>query len=68
MPLYKTESINKEFLSRHDLALRWCCSIETVKRRERAGVLNAIILGRLVRYRLSEVAAVEAAASTKGGR
>jgi hypothetical protein len=55
-------------LNRGGLAERWGCSIETIKRRERAGVLNAIILGRLVRYRLSDILSIEAAAAVKGVR
>ena len=47
------------FLDRPRLADRWKCSIETIKRRGRAGVLTAILLGRLVRYRLSDIEAIE---------
>jgi hypothetical protein len=53
------------FLDRPRLADRWKCSIETIKRRERAGVLTAILLGRLVRYRLSDIEAIEAAGIAK---
>jgi hypothetical protein len=52
-------------LDRPRLADRWSCSIETLKRRERAGVLTAILLGRLVRYRLSDVEAIEAAGAAR---
>ncbi len=52
-------------LDRPRLADRWSCSIETLKRRERAGVLTAILLGRLVRYRLSDIEAIEAAGIAK---
>ncbi len=48
-----------KLLDRKLLANRWSCSIETLKRRERAGVLTAILLGRLVRYRLSDIEAIE---------
>ena len=49
-------------LTRREVAERWRQSTETVKRREKAGVLNALKLGRGVRYRLSDVLAVESAA------
>ena len=52
-------------LDRPRLADRWSCSIETLKRRERAGVLTAILLGRLVRYRLSDIEAIEDAGIAK---
>jgi hypothetical protein len=52
------------FISRADLARRWSCSKETLKRRERAGVLHPVDLPgeRLLRYRLDEVLTIEAAA------
>jgi hypothetical protein len=40
-------------------------STETLKRRERAGVLRVLKLGRGVRYRLSDVEALEAAAEVR---
>jgi hypothetical protein len=46
-------------LSRQTLAMRWECSIETVKRREKAGVLKSYRLGGLVRYKLSDVERIE---------
>jgi predicted site-specific integrase-resolvase len=46
-------------LSRRDLAERWGCSIETIKRREKAGILRAMRLGGLVRYRLSDIRKIE---------
>ncbi len=49
-------------LTRQQLAARWQISIETVKRRERAGVLRALKNGRLVRFQLTDVLAFEAAA------
>ncbi len=54
-----------KLLDRKLLANRWSCSIETLKRRERAGVLTAILLGRLVRYRLSDIEAIEAASAAR---
>ena len=49
-------------LTREDLALRWRCCIETIKRREKSGALKALKLGRMVRYRMADVRAVEAEA------
>ena len=54
-----------KLLDRKLLANRWSCSIETLKRRERAGVLTAIVLGRLVRYRLSDIEAIESAGAAR---
>jgi hypothetical protein len=48
-------------LTRREIANRWRQSTETIKRRERAGFLRALKLGRSVRYRLSEVVAFEKA-------
>jgi hypothetical protein len=48
-------------LSRKQVASRWGCSTETVKRRERAGILRSIRFnGRNVRYRLADIERVEA--------
>ena len=49
----------EKLLKRSDLAIRWGCSIETVKRREKAGILKPIVLGRLVRFRLDDVIKLE---------
>ena len=49
-------------LTRREVAERWRQSTETIKRRERAGDLQALKLGRGVRYRLSDVVAFEKAA------
>jgi hypothetical protein len=47
-------------ISRVQLAARWNCSIEMVKRRERAGVLPAIEFSPLcTRYRIADVQRVE---------
>lgn len=58
---------NQQLLSRHQLSDRWSCSIETIKRRERAGVISAMKLGGLVRYSLQDILKVEAAATVRGG-
>jgi hypothetical protein len=63
-----------QLVTRRGLAGRWQVSIETLKRRERAGVLPFLKLGRGVRYRLSDVERLEADAdvrqsgATVGGR
>jgi hypothetical protein len=49
-------------LTRKELAHRWKASTETLKRRERAGILPFLKLGRGVRYRISDVEALERAA------
>jgi excisionase family DNA binding protein len=49
-------------LSPASLAIRWECSVMTVKRRIKAGHLKAQKNGRLVRIPLSEVIRFEAAA------
>jgi len=46
-------------VSRKQLAARWSSSVETIKRRERSGILHPVILGRLVRYRLSDIEKIE---------
>ena len=52
-------------LTRQLLAERHKVSIETLKRREKAGLLQALKLGRGIRYRLSDVLAFEASAELK---
>jgi hypothetical protein len=53
----------EQLISRNALARRWECCIETIKRRERAGLLKAVRFNqRMLRYRLSDILAVEAAA------
>ena len=54
---------SQQLLSRRALALRWGCCNETLKRREREGILKSIRFNqRLLRYRLSDIVAVENAA------
>ena len=50
-------------LTRREIANRWRQSTETIKRRERAGLLPSLKLGRSVRYRLRDVLAFEEAAA-----
>ncbi len=51
-----------KFITRRDLADRWLVSTETIKRKERAGLLRAFKIGRGVRYRMADVLAFEEAA------
>lgn len=53
-------SPEEKFITRRDLAERHRVSQETLKRREKSGLLKAIKVGRLVRYRLSDIHALEA--------
>jgi hypothetical protein len=54
-----TNSKPAQLLSRRHLASRWAVSKETLKRRERAGKLPFLKLGRDVRYRLSDIEIIE---------
>jgi hypothetical protein len=45
--------------TRRKLAWRWSCSLETLKRAERAGKLPFLKLGRGVRYRREVIEAIE---------
>jgi hypothetical protein len=49
-------------LTRKELGYRWKTSTETLKRRERAGILPFLKLGRGVRYRMPDIEAIERAA------
>jgi len=50
----------ENLLSRRQVAKRWGVSGATVRRREKSGMLHPIVLGpRLIRYRLSEIEAIE---------
>jgi hypothetical protein len=51
-----------EMLTRRDLASRWRVSTETLKRREKAGLLRALKIGRGIRYRFADIVAFEAEA------
>jgi hypothetical protein len=52
-------------LTRKELSDRWQLSTETLKRRERCGVLPFLKLGRGVRYRISDVETLEADAEVR---
>jgi hypothetical protein len=52
-------------LTRKELSGRWQLSTETLKRRERCGLLPFLKLGRGVRYRLADVEHLEADAEVR---
>jgi len=52
-------------LTRKELSGRWQLSTETLKRRERCGLLPFLKLGRGVRYRLPDVEHLEADAEVR---
>jgi hypothetical protein len=59
----KIASSPEQLLSRRAVAARWQTSTETIKRREKEGLLKAIPFNqRLLRYKLSDIEALEAAA------
>jgi predicted xylose isomerase-like sugar epimerase len=59
-----TPATPEQLLSRKAVADRWQTSTETVKRRERQGLLKPIRFNqRLLRYKLSAIEALEAAAA-----
>jgi hypothetical protein len=60
-PLEKTVRL----LTRRELADRWSMSTETLKRRERCGILPFLKLGRGVRYRLGDIEHLEANAEVR---
>jgi len=57
-----TQEKQDQLLSRRQAAERWSCSTETLKRREKAGMLKVLKIGPHVRYRVSDIEAIEAAA------
>lgn len=59
-----TSTNTDKFLTRRQVAARWAMHPESVKRREAAGQLASYKFGSTVRYKLSDVEAIEAAAST----
>ena len=54
-----------EMLTRRNLAHRWRVSTETLKRKERAGLLHSLKIGRGIRYRLSDILNFEADAEVR---
>jgi CHAD domain-containing protein len=58
-----TDQKEEILLSRKQVADRWSVSLETIKRREAAGVLHPLrFSARQVRYRLSDVVTAEQSA------
>ena len=58
----KDDNRRLEFFTRNELARRWQVSVETLKRRERAGLLPAFKFGRGIGYRSTDVEIIEAKA------
>jgi len=61
----KPQLIQPTMLSRRHLAERWSISRETLKRREKAGILIPLKLGRGVRYRLTDIERIEQEAEVR---
>jgi hypothetical protein len=59
------ENNNQFMLSRRHLAERWGLSKETLKRREKAGFLPFLKLGRDVRYRFADIEKIERQAEVR---
>jgi hypothetical protein len=56
----KTKKKDEDYISRQELCARWGCSLETLKRREKQGILHPVGFSeRMVRYELSEVMTIE---------
>ena len=53
------KSTTTQLLTRRELCDRWRVSHETIKRRERAGILPCLKLGRGVRYRIEDIERIE---------
>lgn len=48
------------FITRTQLAERWACSTESLKRYERRGIIHPVkIAARMLRYRLAEIEQLE---------
>lgn len=48
------------FITRKQLAERWACTCESLKRYERRGILHPCkIAARMLRYRMAEIEAIE---------
>jgi hypothetical protein len=56
---------NQFMLTRRQLAERWNLSRESLKRREKAGTLPFLKLGRDVRYRIEEIERIEQRAEVR---
>lgn len=47
-------------LSRRELAARWHCHVDTIKRRETEGLVHPVVVGHKRLYKLSEIQRIEA--------
>jgi hypothetical protein len=56
---YTSQALQDRLLSRADLKERWACSLKTLKRREKDGLLRPLRLGGKVKYRLSDIVEAE---------
>ena len=59
------DNYRRELFTRNELARRWQVSIETLKRRERAGLLPCLKLGRGIRYRFADIERIETEAEVR---
>jgi hypothetical protein len=51
---------SEQLISRKAVAVRWQCSVETIKRRTREGILHPLRFNsRMIRYSMSEILRVE---------
>jgi len=50
---------HNQFMTRREIANRWRCHTETIKRREKDGTLRAYKLGGTIRYLLVDVERIE---------
>jgi len=67
MKAIESKGVEDDLIGRPALAYRWKCHTETLKRREKQGLLHPLQLStRMVRYRMSEVLAIEHDASGDG--
>lgn len=52
--------MKEHYITRKQLAIRWNCSTETIKRKERSGYVKPFKFGqRFVRYRLADIEQLE---------
>ena len=61
---YANQALQDRLLDRSSLKDRWDCSLESLKRWERAGILRPLKIGSKVRYRLSDVIEAEKESET----
>jgi hypothetical protein len=59
-------NISEQFLTRHELAQRWRCTTETIKRKDRRGDLHPVRLSkRHLLYKVSEIEKLEREAQSQ---